>query len=205
MNVCVFSIGTDNTLSIGNNDYEGVIGIEGLGITKEEKYQNQKEIFDKCYSLSRHKIRKCITVKSVDFFDISDKIIKSLDEIIKKYPKVVFDFEISGGYKIIGHALVLIAYLRYEHINDIFFIQFDRKIQRIPLMKVKLTKSEKGILNKISKINNPVKSLSQTKLMQEYYKQKTYIYRVIRKCKRIGLIDQNNKLTDFGKLYLKYV
>jgi hypothetical protein len=48
------------------------------------------------------------------------------------------------------------------------------------------------------------KKIATNKFVKKYNKNRKYIYRIISDCKKIGLLDDENVITDFGRLYLEF-
>ncbi len=215
MNIFVSAIGSGNTLNfVHNKNYAGIIAISeniekfGLFYARGGKTENlsQNDVFKTKFAGTDYKIKELLEINgNMSSNEAGSIIMDKLDEIKNSNPKAKFHFEISAGYKKLGHLLTLISYIRKD-IYKLTFLNFDGTLESLPLINIKLTKDQNAIFtgyagNCKSDWNGKIAS---NKFIFDYRGNRKFPYRVIKHCKEMGLIDDNNYPTEFGKLYAKY-
>ncbi len=210
MKFFITAIGSGNTLNYPHNrEYGGVLAIAER--TKENgftyKGKNQKEIFESKFHMTKYKYKEMlISDTNLDVYNLGVLILREMDVIKSKFKDAKFHIELSAGYKRIGHVLTLISYIRSKDIEKLTFLRHNAKLEYLPIIKVELHEKEKEILNGFK---NGVYfgwngKINTNNYVRTYNKDRKYVYRVLKKCKEIGLLDENNRITDFGELYLEF-
>ena len=213
MEFYVSAIGSGNTLNYPHQrEYDGVLALAentrefGFNYKGKEELRQDKIFYSK-YDGTEYKYKKWLQIDSWDTtYNIGRKIINEIDNIKKEFPKVKFHFEISAGYKRIGNILTLISYIRSYDICRLSFLNHDNIAEILPIIKIELHKKEKEILEGFRGGIYPQWNgkINMNKYVLTYPRDKKYVYRVLKKCKGMGLLDDNNRITDFGNLYLDF-
>jgi len=209
MEIFVSAIGSGHTLCYPHNKgYSGVISIIVKNKDNNFLYSNkdQNEIYESKIKNVEYKYKKLIEIKESNSFYHNGKIIlKEIDKLIEENKKIKFHIEISASYKFIGHILTFIASLRYKNVNKLTFLRNNNELSPIPIIFINLNKKENNIFKEYyyEWLKEKNIKISRNKFVMEYKQNKSYLYRIFNKCKKNGLMDENNQITDFGKLYLE--
>lgn len=195
----------------GSNEYCGILGIieksPQFGLFYQNNKIDQKEVFDNKFIGSSYKIQETIVVDTnSSLYSISSKILDKMDEIISNDSNVKFHIETSAGYKSIGQILILISSFRSKNISKATFSDINMGQIEFPVNEIKLTNTEKKLLKEYfnncdSNWNGKIIS---NNFVRNYKGNKKFLYRVYSKCRKLGLMDEKNKVTDLGKLYVDY-
>lgn len=210
MRFFITAVGSGNTLNYPHNrKYTGVLAIAEK--TKEKGYfykdKNQKEIFESKFYITNYKYKELLSIdSSLNVYNLGVLILKEMDLIKQEYPKAKFHIELSAGYKRLGHVLTLISYIRSKDIEKLTFLRHNTKLEYLPIIKIELNPKEKEILNgfKFGTYFGWNGKINTNNYVRTYPKDRKYVYRVLKKCKEIGLLDDENRITDFGELYLEF-
>ena len=214
MLVYVTAIGSGHSakVPIGTNIYGGVVGVieetKQFGKTYKNQELEQDKLFDLLYADTDFElITKCNVLSDENLYLKGKVIIECIDEIIKKYPKAKFHFELSQGYKELAHILSLVARMRYKYIDKVTFLRYDKSMIRFPNSDFSITKDKYAVLDgfyqgtKDTQFNGKI---ATNKYMHQSPKHRKYIYAVIKWGKEQGIIGENNYITDFGRLALEF-
>jgi len=211
MKVFLTAVGSGNTLNYPHNrNYSGIIGVIALSETYGENYkqENQSEIFDLKLGGTDYEILEKVKIeKSMSFYEVGSEVIKKIDELIKKNKSIKFHIETSASYKLIGHSLTFVSSLRRKYVSRLTFLDHNHKFCDLPIIEINLSKAEKEIFENYIKAQEKTPAnnkISKNEFVLAYQGNKTYLYRILNKLKRKGLISDENKITDFGKLYLEF-
>lgn len=223
MKFFITAIGSGNTLNYPHqNGYKGVLALaektDRFGLYYVKNYDknvdftknrlSQDKLFYSRFSGTEYKYHKWLKIETKEtIYQIGSIIIKEMDEIKNKFPSVKFHIEISAGYKRIGHILTLISYIRSESISKLTFMDHNGQEIILPIIKTNLHKKEMEILrgfNKGTKKADWNGSINLNEYVLKYPIDKKYIYTVLKKCKSMGLMNEKNKLTDFGNLLIEF-
>lgn len=214
MLIYITPIGSGKTLTypIGKDKYNGIIGIAessevyGLNYNGGDNISQDKH-FQLIYEKTDYLVKKLVIVHGGEtIYDISKKIITEMITAIKKNPNVKFHIELSPGYKKLPHILVLISHILFDKI-DLITYSTGVDIEVFPKIDVNLSNKELEILEKYYKASllpDWNGKISRNEYVFTYNGQKNYLYRIINNLKKIGLINDRNRVTDFGKLYIEF-
>ncbi|MEC8339384.1 MAG: hypothetical protein VXZ40_02065 [Nanoarchaeota archaeon] len=206
----ITAVGSGNSLNYPHNkNYEGVLAIAER--TKERgftyKNQNQKELFESKYHLTQYKYKELLVIDThLDIYNTGVLILNEIDNIKKKYPRAKFHIELSAGYKRMGHVLTLISYIRSQDIEKLTFLRHTANQEYLPIITIELTDREKDILHgfKHGAYFGWNGKINTNSFVRNYQKDRKYVYRILKKCKQKGLLDDQNRITDFGELFLEF-
>ncbi len=211
MKIFVTAVGSGKTLNFPHNkSYGGVLAIaektENFGLNYRNGKLNQKEIFDEKYLGTKYDFCDLVVVNSGErVLDMGSSIMEKLDSIKKKFSNAKFHLEISAGYKMTGHVLTLISYIR----SDIFklsFLKHDGEQEILPLIEVKMSDDQKRVFRGYVEKCTPGWNgkIASNEYIRNYSKNRKYPYRVVHDAKLMGLVDEKNRPTDFGRLFVKF-
>ncbi|MFP4402669.1 MAG: hypothetical protein ACLFPL_05585 [Candidatus Nanoarchaeia archaeon] len=213
MRCYVTAVGSGYSLNFPHQkEYGGVLALaeraKEFGLHyKTQNGVEQDKIFHSKYQGTNYTYLKLLEVNCLDtVYQIGSKIVTEMDLIKKEHPKVTFHFEISAGYKRIGSILTLITYIRSSDIEKLTFLNFNGIQEQLPIIKIDLHSKEREILEGYREAIHPDWNgkINMNPYVLTYPKDKKYVYKVINKCKKMGIVSDNNRLTDFGELYLDY-
>jgi hypothetical protein len=213
MKFYVTAIGSGKSLNYPHQKkYDGVLALventKDFGFKYKGKDDlKQDKIFYSKYDGTNYEYKRWLQIDSwQSTYNIGKQIITELDNIKKQYPSVKFHFEISAGYKRIGSILTLISYIRNSDIYKLTFLSHENVAETFPIIKIDLHPKEREILEGFRKGIEPGwnEKINMNKYVLTYPKDKKYVYKILKKCKEMGILDENNRVTDFGNLYLDY-
>jgi len=213
MLVYITAIGSGNTLSypIGKN-YDGIIALAEKSQTYGLKYHgakvDQDEHFHLIYNKANFQIKELIILEEEDStYTIGHKILTQIFELMKTYPDIQFHIELAAGYKMLAHILNLLSHIISDNVQMISFAKHDQSLEILPCINLGLSPRTLEVLDgyyqgtKNSLWNGKI---SKNDFVFDYQDHKNYLYRIINDLKRMGLINENNRVTDFGKLFIHF-
>jgi len=214
MLIYITPIGSGKTLTfpIGKKNYDGIIGLAENSEVYGLNYQNtaaisQDKYFQLIYEQTDYSVKKLIIIGSSDtIYETAKKIITEIIEVKKQNPSTKFHIELSPGYKKLPHILMLVSHILFDDVELITYNQ-GTDLEIFPKIKINLSAKELEILKKYhlgTQDGDWNGKISKNSYVFTYEGQKNYLYRVINNLKEIGLINDNNRVTDFGKLYIEF-
>ena len=214
MLIYLTAVGSGHSAKIPLQDkkYKGIVGIieqtQQFGKVYKNQEVGQDTVFDVLYAESGFDIlQKCIISSDDSLYTKSKTILNTIDTIITQHKTVKFHIELSQGYKELAHILSLIARLRYNYIEKVTFLRYDKSMIRFPNSEFSISKDKYVVLKgfhegtKDSQFNGKI---ATNKFMYSSTKHRKYIYAVLKWAKEQGLLGDSNYLTDFGQLALEY-
>ncbi|MFP4401776.1 MAG: hypothetical protein ACLFPL_00955 [Candidatus Nanoarchaeia archaeon] len=214
MLIYITAIGSGHSakIPIGMKKYNGIIGIieetKAMGKRYKSQEMDQDKVFDFLYSNSQFEvIEKCIIKADESIYSKIKQLLDTILTIIHKYPNAQFQIELSQGYKELGHILTIVGRLLYKHIHSITFLRYDGSLVKFPNSEFTISKEKFEVLKgfyegtKDTQFNGRI---ATNKYMHSGSKHRKYIYAVLKWCKEQGIMDENNYVTDFGRLLLEY-
>ena len=169
-----------------------------LLMSKERTGEDQKKV-NSAFSKLKESYGNIIKIEKADvpIYDIPE---------VTKNVCALIDKERAQGNEVILHmsesrktqsfGVLFAGFIKKSEIKGVYYIiQEENRILPMPLLDFKLSATKKQILEELSKGNTDIKSI-----IKKTGKSKAMIYAHIQELKKDAYLDNDNNLTDAGKI-----
>ena len=155
---------------------------------KKADIEELKKVFGKAIPI------EIIKTDSYDLVKVASDVVKKIDEESKAGNEIVV--HITEGRKTMAIGAMYAAYARKSKVKGIYYItEEDKKLISLPVLELQINSTKGKILKEYIKGNTNVKKLAEIT-----GKTEAMVYAHISDMKQEGYIDENNKVTDSGRI-----